>query len=181
MPSLVVTLLRLSRQVVCLASLPPVTLRLWYVRKGTFLFMWEFFEELYTDPKTIKKITMNRFGVRREDGFSILGLVTYVEDKSNVFLCRGDFGEFRFMANRWNSRENKPSDTYIVYTNLLASDSGMNRDTHRKLILDFAKDIESALLAFPIYKSYNDLPVRKVLFNISTDPENQVLISAEEI
>jgi hypothetical protein len=143
--------------------------------------MWEEF----TEPQTVKYSdlltkTWDKLGIKREDGFSIIR-VGIDREKWETFICRGNFGEFKFYAVRWDCTEDKPIDTYTVKVNIISGDWQTDKETHRKLLLSHAKDIDSALRAFPIGKTYEGIPVTDVLFNISINPKVPHLVHAEEI
>lgn len=143
--------------------------------------MWEEFTEDYTDPKTGSTWT-NQKGIKRADGFA---LMRHGMDKegNQTFVCKGDFGEFKFYASRWYGEllhGGKLLDTYTVWVNGNPDRGYMDKEMHREFVLNFAKDIESALMAFPLDKTFNT-PVKGVLFNISRIPGKPEIIRAEEI
>ena len=143
--------------------------------------MWETFEENYTDPNSGNTFT-HVTGIRREDHFSLL---THRMDKegNQTFICRGDFGEFKFYASRWQGElfhQGKLLDIYTVWVNGNPDSGYLKKERHRQLVLEHAKDIEAGLLSFPLGKIFNT-PVKKVVFDISVDPRVPHLVSAEEI
>ena len=139
--------------------------------------MWEEFTESLTDSFGT---TWKKRAIRNINGFTLIAEKMTVENKLQTFICRGDFGEFRFFASRWDGKEDKPADTYIVKANLISGDWNANKEEHRKIVLLHAKEIESALLAFPLGHVLNT-PVHKVLFDVSLNLEKPNLARAEEI
>lgn len=121
-------------------------------------------------------------GVRREDGFT---LIRESRNREGVetFLGRTKTGEFKFEARRWDEWSDKPWDYYIVYTNSYWPDwKPLEEQTNTKHILAHAEDIESALLHFPVDNGvYNNVPVKKVLFDQASPTTAQQLVSAEDI
>lgn len=108
--------------------------------------VWEYFREPYEQKMVSQTMIFYRDGIRRDDGFTIVKLVSYDNDQ---YCCRGDFGEFRFIAKRTESQGQEPSERYIVYLDEFAPKWPGDRQENRKLCLTYLKDIESALLHFP--------------------------------
>ena len=114
--------------------------------------------------------------LKRDDGatFERTGLGR-PEEMTEFFTCKGAFGEFTFSAERWDLLKGKPLDTYTVklYSHMDKS--------HLRLALSHAKDIESALLRYPVMKPFfNGMPVKKVLFRVG-DVRNFRTLLAQEL
>ena len=137
---------------------------------------WEEFIESMTDANSM---TWEKKGIKREDGFTLIREKVTVENKLETFICRGNFTEFSFFASRWDSHNEKPSDIYTVWVNGTSGDWYIDKETHMKLVLSQAKDIEAALRAFPLNKIMN-IPIKEVVFNIATNPKVPQLVHAEE-
>lgn len=113
-------------------------------------------------------------GVKRNDGFTVIREKATRNGATETFVCRGDCGEFEFTATRWNSLKEVPLDTYKVYLNIYIKEPDL------ALCKAYAKDIESALLHFPIFRSFNNMPVKKVIFEAG-DVKNPEYFSAREL
>lgn len=117
--------------------------------------------EPYIDTNTGKALRIPE--IKRDDGFAIkaIGLGREFDE---TFLVKGDFGEFEIRASRWNEKEQRPNDVYIVKT-------WCHKDT-KKLCLKYSEDIESALLQYPIfYPFFNNIPIREVVFDVGIGRE----------
>lgn len=145
--------------------------------------MWEAFTESRTvhySPKVSS--TFELMGIKREDGFTVIAEKMTHEEKIQTFVCKGNFGEFRFDACRWKYLENKPSERYVVYTKSFSKNWNQEPKTNENLILTYAKDIEAALLHFPNSHSFNNIAVKEVLFDLSSATEqSHKLVHAVEI
>lgn len=144
--------------------------------------MWEIFEEDYTDPCGGSVYSQTQGICRKEDGFTLLNHRIDREGRQ-TFVCRGDFGEFKFYASRWKGElfhKGELLDTYTVWVNSNPDTGYMDKEVHRRLVLAYAKDIETGLFSFPLGKILNT-PIKDVLFNISRTPWLSELMHAEEI
>lgn len=120
---------------------------------------------------------------RKEDGLTVVW-ESGTHEGIDVFLCRGSFGEFRFQAWRWDDRKNEPLDKYLIFPGEFLStlwNRNIDEKKNRELCLSHAKDIESALLNFPLFPIYKNIPVKEVLFNISPPGIAYRYVHAEEI
>lgn len=124
-------------------------------------------------------------GVRRSDGMTVTreGMD---REKRERFLCKGSFGEFKFLATRWNSENNQPSEKYTVHVKSYRAFQITQRDT--ALCKLYAKDIESALLVLEsslvgltVFSWYNHIAAKEVIFDIDNDWTRHHYVKAEEI
>lgn len=128
--------------------------------------MWEEYTEIEKVyfPSDNSTYEFPKRGIRRkEDGF-ILMSDELRRDMEQTFICRGSFGEFRFFAQRWDSKTNSPTERYIVYITMFSPGWPNNAELNRKLVLEHAKDIEQALTHLPTEKVFNYIPIKEVLF-----------------
>ena len=134
---------------------------------------WKLVKEPYFDKPSGKTLEIDV--LKRKDNFSIINIGSGRE-LQEIFLVKGDFGEFKFMAWRVKEREFGDSekyieaggyqyiitDTYIIYTNW----SGMDKKA-KELCFNYSKDIESALIHYP--STFPNSPaVKNVIFDIGT-------------
>ena len=143
--------------------------------------MWEEF----TEPATViiseaLTKTWDRKCIKRTDGYTVMR-ISLGPDKQEIYNCRGPFGEFRFFAYRWNIEKNEPIDTYVVYLKMHEADWPLDASKNEEMIRTYSKDIESALINFPLHTAFKSQPARKVMFDVSTPPASSHLISAEEV
>lgn len=108
------------------------------------------YELPYTEARTI---FLN--AIRREDGFTVIKLLSHDDDR---FLCRGEFGEFRFIASRKETFKSEPTDKYIVYPDKFDPKWPGDEKENRELCLAHLKDIEDALLHFPTVFYFDYMP-----------------------
>ncbi len=100
-------------------------------------------------------------GVRRDDGLTIT-CEGGSREKLDHFLCKGDFGEFKFSATRWDDFDYKPLDKYVV---MLFWPYATKDQEDR--IRSLGRDIESALMHFPVPVPYKDsASVENVVFQV---------------
>lgn len=137
--------------------------------------MWEEFREDYRDPVRGNSYADIR-GVRASNGFELLNH-KMDSDYFQTFVCRSGGEEFKFYARRW---QGVPLDTYTVYVNSDPDRGYMNPEKRRQLFHRYAKDIEAALLIFPLGKILN-IPVKEVLFNINPLSSVLTLVHAEDV
>ena len=135
---------------------------------------WTAFEEPYicalSEGKTLELSTT---GIKRDSyGFTMTHESAGYMGEFEIFKCTGAFGEFKFEASRRDTPEDEPSDTYKVYLFYKNYDNTMIR-VH-------AKNIESALLNFPILRYFKNIPVKKVVFTVG-DVKNYKLVTAGEV
>ncbi len=117
--------------------------------------------------------------IKRKDGFTLSLVGAEGRGLDDVFLVKGNFGEFKIRARRLEQRDpigyeqyieagGYPyviSDTYIVYIQYCRRPEAGKND--RDFFKFYSKDIESALLHYPAKESdYKNIPVRKVIFDI---------------
>jgi hypothetical protein len=133
--------------------------------------MWEAFKEEYVLELIDTSITLHKKGVRREDGTTVMCVA---RDYSGwgTFVMKTPEGGGVFYADRWNSFERTPRDSYIVrvrtYTRRWEEKWGVvNSAENQRFIMAHAKDIESALLHFPLTRTDENIPVKTVWFLIS--------------
>ena len=142
--------------------------------------MWTEIKEIintkYSSTNTFEKIEYS--GIQRADGFTIF-VVGMDRDNQETFLCKGNFGEFKFLAQRWNQQ--KCTDTYIVKAEFFPNRWMLNEKLNRELILSHVKDIEEALLNFPPTQLEKNKSVKTVLFRLNSPGEKPLLVSAEVI
>jgi len=113
--------------------------------------------------------------IQRDDGLSVERTgMGRPEEMTEFFTCKGTFGEFKFTASRWNLLKAEPVDTYTV--NLY----NYVQEPDLKLALSHAKDIESALLHYPVHQFHKNMPVKDVVFRTG-DVRSPVTSHAEEI
>ena len=128
-------------------------------------------------------ITLHSKGIKRKDGFTLIrtGLGREFQE---TFICKGIFGEFEFIASRWDEWKNEPTDTYILTISLWNKPALLAYELKERVILSHAKDIEAALLRFPPIE-FRDLKpgkVKRVLFNVVNETlHSHRLVSANEL
>lgn len=116
--------------------------------------------------------------LKRNDGFTFTD-IGLNREWQETFLAKGNFGEFKFLASRVQFRRPQEYLTGEVYIDLgnYGKYSILDKyiiwadwfgDVNKKLLLIHAKDIESALLRYPLQPFYKDVPVKEILFNIGT-------------
>lgn len=133
---------------------------------------WEVVKEKRIGEVGAYEVTM----LKRKDGltFADIGLNGEWQE---TFLVKGSFGEFKFLASRVKFRRPEENfadetyielgkygkysilDKYIILTNWFGN-------VNKKLLLAYAKDIESALLHYPLQSFYKNIPVKEVVFDI---------------
>ena len=113
-------------------------------------------------------------GLKRNDGFMVDNIKASRNGATETFVCTGGFGKFSFTASRWDSLKEKPLDTYKVFLNVYIKEPDLS------LCKAHAKDVESALLHFPISRHFKGVPVKKVIFETG-EVRNPNYLRAEEI
>ena len=117
--------------------------------------------------------------LKRTDGFTVEH-VGMNREKWETFVAKGSFGEFKFIATRWDQCNDKPSDTYIVHTQ--ASTHFETTFQDQALCLSHAKDIESALLQFPVgIPFFNQIAVKSVVFDIGDKPTKPKYVKSNDV
>ena len=127
-------------------------------------------------PADIEEIEYS--GIQRTDGFIILA-VGMDRNNQETFLCKDAFGEFKFLAQRWN--EQKFTDTYVVEAIFFPRRWMLDEKLNKDLILSHVKDIEDGLLNYPATQLVQNQHVKKVVFNLNSPGEKPLLVPAEEI
>ncbi len=136
---------------------------------------WEVFEEQRERRNADGSLnyTYKVTGIRRKDKLTLIQDATTMHH-SDTYLLKGSFGEFRFIANRWDESKEKPADYFVVTLFIAPSEKD------RELCILHSKEVEEALLHFPPPRIYNFTPVKKVVFNIG-DRHGPRFVSAKEI
>lgn len=123
---------------------------------------WKVVKESYLDPGA--NILVEDVIIKRDDGFT-LKHIGYGRENDETFLVKTNFVEFEFRAIRWNEREEKPTDTYKVKT-------WWGGKEIVRMCLIYSKDIESALLHYPVLAPFfNKMPIKDVVFEIAIGRE----------
>jgi hypothetical protein len=148
--------------------------------------MWEAFKEEYVLELIDTSITLHKDGVRREDGTTVM-CVAQEYSGWRTFVLKTPQGGGVFYAERWNDFGETPRDNYVVrvrtYTRRWEEEWGVkNKEENQRFVLAHAKDIESALLHFPLTRTDENIPVKTVWFQISdvTDPLEK-RVKADEV
>lgn len=121
--------------------------------------MWEIVNETRMFTTARGNVPIQVQGIKRTDGFTI----THEEQDDpefgniEIFLCKGNFGEFKFAATRYQS--GKPTNVYEVLLSVELT-------TNPALCRTYSTDIESALLNFPIKNGYGHTQIKEILFNV---------------
>ena len=110
---------------------------------------------------TGQRLLYENLSLRRSDGLTV-DSISMGREKDETFLFNGRFGEFKIRASRWNEWTNKPTDIYIVYLFQPYMD-----ETTMRLVRLLSKDIESALINFPVHAIFENIPVKDVVFQMS--------------
>lgn len=120
--------------------------------------VWEYFREPYQLEMLVgKTATFYRDGIRRKDGFTLIKLFTCGNDPHH-YWCRGDFGEFRFIASRWDVCKEVLTEQYTVYPDRFDPKWPGDEKTNQALCLAHLKEIETALLCFPTVFYFDFIP-----------------------
>ena len=154
---------------------------------------WEVVKEPYIN--SINNELMEKVKLKRKDGSTISIAGGAHRGLDDIFLVKGNFGEFKFLASRMEQREPigseyyiisdaapyVVSDTYIVWVNWSVDINTAERD--KKLRVEYSKDIESALLCFPVEELplYNNIPVKDVVFDIGKKLTQPHYVHANDI
>ncbi len=111
-----------------------------------------------------KNAVSEKIAVRRlSDEFTVLCIQTArPEERTQTFLCRGKFEEFRFVADRFDVKNQEVSQKYIVHTNY-----PLMTEHDTKMTKAMAKNIAIALLEYPPGIHFDDISVNEVVFDIS--------------
>jgi hypothetical protein len=120
--------------------------------------------EVKTEVREFAGTTYNYNYLYREDGFTLKCLKTG-RTFQQTFQASGVFGEFRFIASRWDDEERKDLDYYIVHISFIEKGWSLERQESNKMIIRYAKDIESGLLVYPVSRTFEFKPVKQVFFN----------------
>lgn len=129
---------------------------------------WRYFREPYEQKVLDKVQTFFRSTVRREDGFTMVVLPAWKQDQ---FLCTGDFGEFRFIAKRKEMPDSTPLGQYIVCLDEFDPKWPGDKEQNKALCLEHLKDIEDALLHFPLVFYFDYRPEES--YSIFNDKDTQ--------
>jgi hypothetical protein len=97
-------------------------------------------------------------GLKRADGLTVIRESASRNGATEVFLFKGNFGEFKIRARRYDDIENKIWDRYVVYIYNSGSDE------EKEMIKAHNDDITSALIHFPVSRHFNNIPVKTVAF-----------------
>jgi hypothetical protein len=112
--------------------------------------------------------------LRRDDGLTVerIGLGRPGE-LDETFLFKGSFGEFKVSASRYDMLKGI-TDTYVVmlYPPRIQKAEALARS--------MSKDIESALLHFPIHRIFNNIPVKNVVFQVTRGYSSDTVLRAGE-
>jgi hypothetical protein len=120
--------------------------------------------EVKTEVREFAGTTYNYNYLYREDGFTLKCLETG-RTFQQIFQCLGTFSEFRLVASRWDDEERKDLGYYIVHLNFTRRGWPLEDQENKKMIIQYAKDIESGLLVYPVSRLFEFKPVKQVFFN----------------
>ena len=127
-----------------------------------------------------KMVTIQVYGVRRADDFSLIR-EEIERERHETFCCSGSFGQFKFFASRWDILKNQPKDCYIVYVDIPVLDSNRKNWANPSLCRIHARDIESALLHFPVRSPFfQGKRVNRVIFEL-TEGKARKTVSSEDL
>ncbi len=118
--------------------------------------------------------------LEREDGANLWRFGIGRESQEYFQFQKGDL-KFNFYAERWDQKANKPTDVYIVLVRLSKKGWPLSIEDTAQAIISHAKEIESGLLAYPLHRDWEGVPVREILFDISPIGSGRKLVCAEEV
>ena len=100
-------------------------------------------------------------------------------DLEETFVCKGSFGEFKFIAKRWNGLANKskpPEPRYIVqlYEPFIEKDQ-------IALARTLMPEIESALLHMPLHPIHEGTLVKEVVFQVTPGFSEKTLVRVRDL
>jgi len=113
--------------------------------------------------------------LQRDDGLTV-ERIGMDRERNEIFLFKGNFGEVKFQANRWNFSKNEPSQTYVVL--LFPPYIEKSKEI---LLRSMSKNIESALLNYPLSQTSNFVPVHEVVFQVERGHNPDTVLQAREI
>ena len=114
-------------------------------------------------------------GIKRDDGLTITRESAMRNAEVETFLYKGSFGEFKFSASRWDMHKGI-MNTYIVYLFSPYIEKG-----DEILVRSMSKDIESALLHFPVSKHFNNKSIESVVFQVNKGYSLDTVLRAGEV
>lgn len=138
---------------------------------------WKVVKEPYIN--SISNELMERVTLKRKDGFSIGLIGAAGKGLDDVFLVKGNFGEFEIRTSRLEQRDPIGSekfieaggylyvisDTYVVYIQYCRRPEAGKND--KELFKIYSKDIESALMNYPVKNpAYKSTPIKNVIFDV---------------
>jgi hypothetical protein len=138
---------------------------------------WFLVKEPYFDKTSGKNLEIDV--LKRSDGFTLtdIGLNRELQE---TFLVKGNFGEFKFKAYRTDQlipgKHKTPKDSYVEFGGydyvildkyVIYAYLGDKDKFGKNLCLKYSKDIESALLHYPVrFPFYKNIPIKEVVFDI---------------
>ena len=116
-------------------------------------------------------VEVTRESMTNENGVKVKA-VGGDQERSKIFLYKDNTREFRFYANRYDTK-GQPTDTYIVMLGEVLRNilRGNSSDILSQEYIETVKsNIDSALKEWPLPLLLRELPVRHVKFNMAFSP-----------